>query len=103
MVIKGRQVTETSFLIDFKTFKGLVKSDCFYCNVSPAQTIDYYKWTQGFTYNGIDRIDSSKGYTPDNCVSCCSKCNYAKRSMSSKDFYEWIEKLYNNLKLKGEI
>jgi hypothetical protein len=91
------------FDIDMELFSKLVKDKCFYCNNSPVQTLDYYKWTQGFTYNGIDRVDSSNGYTPNNCVSCCSKCNYAKRSMSSKDFYKWIKDIYNNLKLKGEI
>ncbi|OGM75062.1 hypothetical protein A2191_03500 [Candidatus Woesebacteria bacterium RIFOXYA1_FULL_38_9] len=91
------------FDIDFATFTELVKGNCFYCNRSPSQTLDYYKWTQGFTYNGIDRLDSSKGYAPDNVVSSCSKCNYAKRSMPARDFYDWIEKLYLNLRLKGEI
>ena len=91
------------FDINFETFSKLVKQNCFYCNSSPYQTLNYYKWTQGFIYNGIDRIDSSKGYTPDNCVPSCPKCNYAKRSLSIRVFYKWIEELYNNLKLKGEI
>ena len=40
----------------------LFESKCSYCNVLIA-------------YNGIDRIDSSKFYTTDNCISCCKICN----------------------------
>ena len=47
--------------------------------------------------NGVDRIDSSLGYTIDNCVACCDKCNYAKHDLSTEDFKEWIIKIYNNL------
>lgn len=31
-----------------------------------------------YTYNGVDRLDSSMGYTPDNCVPCCWECNNMK-------------------------
>jgi 5-methylcytosine-specific restriction endonuclease McrA len=27
---------------------------------------------------GIDRVDNSIGYTPDNCVPCCTQCNRIK-------------------------
>lgn len=40
--------------------------------------------------NGIDRIDSSKGYTIDNCALCCRQCNYLKNNMSQDDFADWI-------------
>jgi hypothetical protein len=44
--------------------------------------------------HGIDRIDSSFGYIPDNCRPCCSVCNYAKRAMSEVDFKTWIVRVY---------
>lgn len=40
----------------------LMMRDCHYCGVS-----------QG---HGLDRKDSSVGYTLDNVVSCCEKCNF---------------------------
>lgn len=52
-------------------------------------------------HNGIDRVDSSKGYTLDNCVPCCSKCNYAKHEMSVEEFKEYITNVYQKLILKG--
>ena len=41
-------------------------------------------------------IDSSKGYTKDNVVSCCKDCNYSKRTMSQEDFLTWVERVYNH-------
>jgi hypothetical protein len=31
----------------------------------------------------LDRIDSNKGYSVDNCVACCSTCNRAKLAMDN--------------------
>ena len=52
-----------------------------------------YKYT--ISVNGIDRLDSSKGYTIDNCVSCCSVCNTAKLEMDVDDFKEWVVRVYD--------
>jgi len=49
--------------------------------------------TGEFTYNGIDRIDSDGGYTPDNIVACCKKCNIAKSDMTTDDFLAWIRRI----------
>ena len=44
--------------------------------------------------NGIDRVDSSKGYVEDNVVSCCKYCNTAKNTMSRDEFFKWIKRVY---------
>jgi 5-methylcytosine-specific restriction endonuclease McrA len=31
-----------------------------------------------FLYSGIDRKDNEKGYTEENCVPCCKRCNGIK-------------------------
>lgn len=70
-------------------FKILIDNDCYYCNKEPSQIkkskFSFYK------YNGIDRVDNSKGYTIDNCVSCCKQCNSLKSGITK----ELVEKLYN--------
>lgn len=43
--------------------------------------------------NGIDRVLNTLGYHPENCVSCCSKCNYMKSDMTVFDFIEHISKI----------
>ena len=45
--------------------------------------------------NGVDRIDSSKGYELDNCVPCCSKCNIMKLDYTTNEFLQHIEKISN--------
>ena len=41
-------------------------------------------------FNGIDRIDSSKDYNINNCVSCCKICNYMKGDKTVKEFIDTI-------------
>ena len=43
-----------------------------------------------YTYNGIDRVDNTRGYTLDNVVPCCFKCNRAKDTMTKEEFLEWV-------------
>ena len=83
----------------------LLKGDCGYCGSRPSNEYNMVrnlgkkcqeKTKESHTtilYNGIDRIDSSKGYVSDNCVSCCKICNQAKMDMILVKFEEWIEKL----------
>ena len=45
--------------------------------------------------NGIDRIDSKRGYTYDNCQPCCKICNSMKITLSEEVFLSQIEKILN--------
>lgn len=45
-------------------------------------------------YNGIDRTDNDKGYTTDNCVSCCGKCNSLKGTLSQGEFRQLVTSIY---------
>lgn len=44
--------------------------------------------------NGIDRIDSSKGYIKDNIASCCYACNLAKNKFNRDEFINHCEKFF---------
>ena len=71
--------------------KYLFISGCYYCSSGPK---NIQKGIVGdFVYNGIDRINSSKGYEIDNVVPCCKRCNVAKSDMSVNEF------LLHNLKI----
>jgi len=37
-------------------------------------------------YNGVDRLDSSIGYTVSNCVASCGDANLAKQSLTYDEF-----------------
>lgn len=71
--------------------KSLSKEDCFYCGEQPSQEL-HHKGTV-LMYNGIDRIDNSKGYSKNNCVPCCGVCNTMKMSMSLHDFLAKIKRI----------
>ncbi len=78
-------------------FIGLTTQLCTYCGVEPRQRAGMPRLHGQFVYNGIDRIDSSQGYTIENCASCCGQCNRAKYTSSTQEFYAWIERVYNHL------
>jgi 5-methylcytosine-specific restriction endonuclease McrA len=80
-------------------FRKLVTGNCAYCGTPPSKSMikqsspsKFLK--SAFNWNGIDRIDSSKGYTIENCASCCWPCNRAKGSSSVSEFREWIKNTY---------
>jgi len=81
--------------------KKITKQNCFYCGAEPNQTIKNKFDNGDYIYNGIDRIDSLKGYTVDNVVPCCGRCNEAKMSESQQDFLSWVERVYNH-SVKGK-
>lgn len=86
--------------LDKQQFLNLTQGDCYYCGSEPAQV--YRSSNHKFTYNGVDRLDSDKSYTPDNCVSCCGECNIAKGDRAVGDFLDWIERVYKHQQ-NGEL
>jgi len=76
-----------------RAFHALTQSNCHYCGCPPAmRAVRRYKKTvaASHTYNGLDRIDNTKGYTCANTVACCWACNSAKGFMSAPEFYGWL-------------
>lgn len=57
----------------------LFTSDCFYCGKVAVLN----------DLNGIDRANNSVGYTKDNSLPCCAKCNYIKNKYDKDDFLLW--------------
>jgi hypothetical protein len=85
------------FEITMEKFLELSQDKCAYCNRQP---FTIRKNVSGnFVYNGIDRVDSSKGYTLDNVVPCCKNCNRAKMDQSLEDFKSMIKRIYDHMKL----
>jgi hypothetical protein len=83
------------FCLQKDDVRNLIQQNCFYCGIEPYQVVKSNCNNGDTVYNGIDRIDSSKGYTLDNCVPCCGRCNVAKLAMPREEFLEWIERVYN--------
>lgn len=88
-------------------FIKLCTKACFYCEEPPIKWNKYIKQDGSLknihegrskdtidrawvVYNGIDRVDSSKGYPLDNCVTCCYICNRAKSDMSIEEWIKYV-------------
>ena len=65
--------------LTLEQFQSLTSGKCAYCGTDPAQVSRSYK------YNGIDRKDNLKGYSPGNCVPACKGCNFLKGDRLSFD------------------
>lgn len=89
-----------SFDLQLEDFINKVESNCYYCNSSREESINFISNSKDesykYQYNGIDRVDNTKGYSNDNTVPCCTKCNLAKRQMNISEFKQWIISIYEN-------
>lgn len=74
----------------------LILSNCFYCGEKPHKIANAHKkfYFGAVKHNGIDRINSQRGYVIGNVVSCCLYCNFAKNDLSLKNFLKHIKKMY---------
>jgi len=95
--------------LNFKEWYDLVNQNCHYCGLSPYDKHYSYskkRYSKGVdqdnveVFNGVDRIDSSKGYIKGNVVSCCTMCNRMKSDFNQKEFIKQIELIYNKWKTK---
>jgi hypothetical protein len=67
-------------------FKKITSSPCYYTGRRPSSV---QKALGGdYVYNGVDRLDSTKGYTVDNCVPCIGRVNVMKWDSSYEDFID---------------
>lgn len=81
---KGRKIP---FNLSEEQVSNLLQQNCYYCGEPIA--------------DGIDRIDSSKGYNIDNVVPCCGICNRMKNKYPLNIFLDKITKIHNNLVIKS--
>ena len=82
--------------LNYDQLKELTKQDCHYCGAEPNHRVNAIKSNGEYVYNGLDRVDNSKGYIIGNVVPCCSQCNVAKSTHSAHNFLEWIGRVYEH-------
>jgi hypothetical protein len=90
--IQGAQSRNIAFELTKEVFNSLVNMSCYYCG----------------TYNeseviGIDRLDSDKNYTVDNCVPCCKICNFMKGALTKYTFISQAHKIAEHTALEGIV
>lgn len=83
--------------ITMDDYLSMIDKPCFYCGSSGKNIGKDYDYSfkknisdTTLAYNGIDRIDSNKGYLKGNVVTCCVDCNRAKCDMTLDEFKQWV-------------
>lgn len=87
---RGAKMRDLEFTIPFEYFNELISSDCVYCG---CEGTERKHGSYVFVGNGVDRIDSAKGYTFDNVTTACSACNMMKRTMGPKEYVEHCQRV----------
>lgn len=82
---KGAIEREKEWSLSFEEFNKIVNQSCVYCSSEP--TTRQVNNTKGIA-NGIDRVNNSIGYTPENCVTCCGVCNKMKSTLGIEVFID---------------
>lgn len=90
------------FSLTFDEFVNTVVKPCHYCGTSLGccqkktkrkksslhPELLHSEGYVGWFYTGLDRINSEQGYTKNNIVPCCWKCNQAKSNSTVSDFIQ---------------
>lgn len=71
------------FEISESKYKELITGGCFYCGIKDEDRV------------GIDRKLSTIGYMVDNCVGCCSTCNFMKKSLTPHAFVDMCTRVHH--------
>lgn len=77
------------FELSLVQFQNITSSNCYYCSAPPSNRIQKHKYI--YYYNGIDRIDNSKGYEDNNVLPCCVICNTKKGAITKEMVYKLYE------------
>ena len=115
--IRNRNLGFGDDVITIAEFANLIEQPCAYCGLTESDStkeprsyrtskkgIPSYHINLDYVYrhNGIDRIDSNKGYTLENVLPCCKYCNAAKLNHSQAEFLEWAERAYHHFVLNKD-
>lgn len=98
---------QREFSLTKDQFGLLINAPCHYCTALPELKYNVYVTTKGkytssntersdkawILFNGLDRIDSSKGYFETNVVTCCRTCNFAKNDWPYDKFITWLKRV----------
>jgi len=88
-----------AFKLTRELFHELITSECYYCGVAPSNC--HKPHGKNIVYQGIDRKDNSKGYTPENCVPCCIVCNKMKKAMGHDEFLYHVVTIADRFEVKS--
>jgi hypothetical protein len=79
-MLRSAKITESLCTLTYEDFLGFVtEQNCHYCSAQ-------LNWG-GQAYN-LDKKVPEDGYTVENCVTCCKRCNRAKSNLFN--YEQWL-------------
>lgn len=98
----GAQARGIKWNLTKEQYFEVASQNCYYCGIEPiVKAPSKGKSLNGLVKsNGIDRLDSNKGYVKDNCVPCCWIHNRMKGVLSLEAFIrecKQIAKRFDNV------
>ena len=90
---KSAERRELDFPLSKHEFRRFTKQPCHYCGQKPQGIWKSVHNTGDYICNGIDRKNNDIGYVIDNCVPCCTQCNYFKTDMEYDKFVEYLDRV----------
>lgn len=95
----GARQRNLEWSLSQEEFRQVISQACAYCGELPRPIQSLKRYTRikdEVNVNGIDRIDSTKGYTLDNVTACCKMCNRFKSNHNVDNFLSHVSKIYKN-------
>ncbi len=92
----GAKSRKLDFQITKAEARTMFESNCYYCGAPPSVSCTHTNLRGTYAWNGIDRIDNTKGYFLENCVPCCTQCNFAKSNHTHSAFLDWVRRVYHH-------
>lgn len=92
--IGGAKTRDLEWKLSNSEIMALFRSNCTYCKAPPSLVVKHKNGN--FTRNGIDRIDSKKGYFMGNVQPCCPTCNRAKGTLTHDEFLLYLRRIMLN-------
>lgn len=92
---QGARSKNREFTLTTEQFREITSQHCHYCGLPPIKPFDRKDGGMNgvYYYNGIDRVDNSKGYTIDNVVACCTECNFMKLDKDYQEFIDYLDRV----------
>jgi hypothetical protein len=83
--VRGAAKRAYDMMLTYEEFHKLIINPCYYCHHKVDDEV-----------NGIDRVDNTHGYTVDNCVPCCERCNLMKLDQTLEEFLARCRRIATN-------
>ncbi len=82
----GARQRHLTFDLSESAFHDITTAPCVYCGLTAQQ--------RG-CFNGVDRVDSQRGYITGNVVTSCTRCNWMKNDQSVEEFLDQCVQIAN--------